>query len=178
MLRGERVQLRPRTAADADVLYELAADLDSWEEREPGVPRPLTREEYDERFARRQTDPGTDQTWVVEHDGRVAGFVGLFGVDPLARSAEVGIALLAEARGRGLGTDALRVLVDFAFTRLNLRRVHLRTLAVNTAALTSYARVGFVEEGRLRESAWVRGEYVDEVLMGLLREGRPEASGD
>ena len=169
MLRGERVSLRPRTAADADVLYELAADLGSWEERGPEPPRPLTREAYDERFAQGQKDSGPDQTWVIEHDGRVVGQIGLFAVDTLARSAEVGVALVAGARGQGLGTDAMRVVVELAFTRLNLRRVHLRTLATNTAALTSYARVGFVEEGRLRESAWVRGEYVDEVLMGLLR---------
>ncbi len=64
------------------------------------------------------------------------------------------------------------MLVEFAFTRLNLRRVHLTTLADNAGALASYRKVGFVEEGRRRESAWVRGRYVDEVVMGLLRSER------
>ncbi len=172
MLTGEQVVLRPRTAEDADVLYGLAADLDSWEERGPQPPRALTRERYDERFAAVQTASGTDQVFVIEHDGEVVGQCELFDVDPLARTAEVGIALLAKARGRGLGTDAVRVLVEFAFTRLNLRRVHLTTLADNAGALASYRKVGFVEEGRRRESAWVRGRYADEVVMGLLRSER------
>lgn len=169
MLTGELVTLRAATAADADALYALAAELETWEERQPRAPRPLTREEWDERFEQAQRDRGDDLRFVVEADGAVAGSCGLFGVDHLARSAEVGIALLAPARGRGLGTDAMRLLVDFAFIRLNLRRVHLTVLADNAAARASYARVGFVEEGRRRESAWVRGRYVDEVLMGLLR---------
>ncbi len=169
MLTGEQVTLRARTAEDADVLYGLAADLDSWEERGPQPPRALTRERYDERHASAQIAGGTDQVFVIEHDGEVVGQCELFDVDPLARTAEVGIALLAQARGRGLGTDALRVLVGFAFTRLNLRRVHLTTLADNAGALASYRKVGFVEEGRRRESAWVRGRYADEVVMGLLR---------
>jgi RimJ/RimL family protein N-acetyltransferase len=171
-LRGELVVLRVRTADDADALYALAADLGTWEERGPQPPRALTRERYDERFAAAQASAGTDQVFVVEHDGSVVGQCELFDVDPLARTAEVGIALIEQARGRGLGTDALRVLVEFAFTRLNLRRVHLSTLADNAGALASYRKVGFVEEGRRRESAWVRGRYVDEVVMGLLRSER------
>jgi RimJ/RimL family protein N-acetyltransferase len=172
VLRGELVTLRAATAADADALYELSAELETWEERQPQPPAPLTREAFDERFERRQKDTGADLRFVVEADGEVAGSCELFGVEHLARSAEVGIALRAPARGRGLGTDALRVLVDFAFTRLNLRRVHLTVLADNAPAVASYTRVGFVEEGRRRESAWVRGRYVDEVLMGLLRPDR------
>ena len=63
------------------------------------------------------------------------------------------------ARGKGYGTDALRVLVRFAFERRNLRRVHLVTLASNAGGLACYRKVGFVEEGRRREHAWVRGGY-------------------
>jgi RimJ/RimL family protein N-acetyltransferase len=89
--------------------------------------------------------------------------------DGLARHASVGISLGLDAAGKGYGTDALRVLVDYAFTRRNLRRVHLIVVASNERAIASYRKVGFVEEGRRREHCWVRGAYVDEVLMGLLR---------
>jgi RimJ/RimL family protein N-acetyltransferase len=87
----------------------------------------------------------------------------------LSRNAEVGIALIAEARGRGVGTEALRQTVEFAFTRRNLRRVFLWVLSSNVAAISAYRKLGFVEEGRHREHAWVRGRYEDEVTMGLLR---------
>ena len=87
----------------------------------------------------------------------------------MARHAEVGIGLVAEARGLGHGAAALRLLVEFGFTRRNLRRLHLEVTASNTGAIGSYRKVGFVEEGRQREHNWVRGQYEDEVTMGLLR---------
>ena len=112
---------------------------------------------------------GSDAGFVIEVDGRMIGHIGLFGFDPLARSAEVGLALAADSRGRGYGTDAMRVIVGFGFERRHLHRIHLTVLASNAIAIASYRKVGFVEEGRLRESAWLRGHYEDELRMGLLR---------
>lgn len=160
------VSLRIRTDADLDILYRIAADLDSWEEREPSAPGPLTRATYDTWLGR--TD---DQTvvFVVDLDGAAVGSASLFNMDALARHAEAGISLLPEVRGRGVGTAAIRQLVEFGFVRRNLRRIHLQAIASNAGALRSYAKAGFVEEGRLREHAWVRGRYEDIVLMGILR---------
>jgi RimJ/RimL family protein N-acetyltransferase len=61
------------------------------------------------------------------------------------------------------------VLVRFLFTGRNLQRVHPETLATNAAALASYRKVGFVPEGVLRCHACADGDYVDTVIMGLLR---------
>lgn len=81
---------------------------------------------------------------------------------------------LPEHQGKGLGKDVLRVLLGYGFRCRNLHRVHLETLASNQAGLRCYRSVGFVEEGRLREAAWVEGGYEDMVLMSVLR---PEWSG-
>jgi hypothetical protein len=81
----------------------------------------------------------------------------MFSSDALARHAEIGLSLLPEHQGRGYGKDVLRVLLGFGFRTRNLRRIHLQTLASNAAALAAYRAVGFVEEGRLREHAWVEG---------------------
>ena len=61
--------------------------------------------------------------FVVDVDGRAVGTADLFGHDSLARHAEAGISLVREARGRGIGTAAIIELVEFGFTRLNLRRI-------------------------------------------------------
>lgn len=167
MLSGELVCLRERREEDETLLYELAADLDTWELRGPEAPRPLTRAEFHEQFT--EAPAPNASLFAITVEDRLVGRCSLFHEDTLARHAEVGIGLLPGVRGRGYGTDALRVLVDFAFTRRNLRRVHLGTVATNAAALACYRKVGFVEEGRMRQHAWVRGEYVDEVVMGLLR---------
>lgn len=168
------VSLRPRTDDDLDVLFRIAADLDTWEERSPEAPSPLTRDRFDVRRARAAegTDPQDAVTFVVDVDGMAVGGASLFGFDSLARHAEAGINLVENARGRGVGSAAIGQLVEFGFVRRNLRRIHLQAIASNTAAIRAYEKAGFVIEGRQREHAWVRGTYEDIVLMGILRAER------
>jgi RimJ/RimL family protein N-acetyltransferase len=165
------VSLRPRTSDDLDVLFRIAADLETWEERNPGAPAPLTRERFDARLARAvDSDPAEDTvTFVVDVDGTAVGSASLFEFDWFARHAEAGISLVPEARGRGIGTAAITQLVEFGFVRRNLRRIHLQAIASNSGAIRAYEKAGFVVEGRLREHAYVRGAYEDIVLMGILR---------
>jgi len=165
------VSLRTRTDDDLDVLYRIAADLDSWEERNTSEPGPLTRAKFDARLASAADGDTSEQTaaFVVDVNGAAVGSASLFDFDSFARHAEAGISLVPEARGRGVGTAAILHLVEFGFVRLNLRRIHLQAIASNTSALRSYEKAGFVPEGRLREHAWVRGAYEDIVLMGILR---------
>ncbi len=165
------VSLRPRTADDLDLLFEIAADLDTWEERNPQGPRPLTREYFDARLARAaESDaPGDPVSLVVDVDGAAVGGASLFDFDSLARHAEAGIALAQTARGRGIGTAAIIQLVEFGFRRHNLRRIHLQAISSNVAAIRAYEKAGFVTEGRQRQHAWVRGAYEDIVRMGILR---------
>jgi RimJ/RimL family protein N-acetyltransferase len=165
------VSLRTRTDDDLDVMYRISADLDSWEERDPSEPGPLTRARFDARVARAADSDASEQSvaFVVDVDGTAVGSASLFDFDSFAGHAEAGISLVPEARGRGVGTAAILQLVQFGFVRRNLRRIHLQAIASNTAALRSYQKAGFVVEGRRREHAWVRGGYEDIVLMGILR---------
>jgi len=165
------VVLRARTDDDLDVLFSIAADLDTWEERGAEGPAPLTRERYLARVARTATDDaaGGAMSFVIDVDGSAVGVATLFGIDTLARHAEAGISLVPDARGRGIGTVAILQLVEFGFVRRNLRRIHLQAIASNAGALRAYEKAGFVVEGRQREHAWVRGAYEDIVLMGILR---------
>lgn len=165
------VLLRTCTDDDLDVLFGIAADLNTWEERSPWAPGPLTREKFAARLARTADSDESESsvTFVVDVDGTAAGSASLFEFDSLARHAEAGISLVPGARGRGIGTDAIAQLVEFGFVRRNLRRIHLQAIASNTAAIRAYEKAGFVVEGRWRQHAWVRGAYEDIVLMGILR---------
>lgn len=167
MLRGKQVVLRPFRDDDLEELHPIWADLDSWAARSPRPPQPLTLSAFQEWYLP-VTSALDGGEFVVEVDGEVIGRCGMFNEDPLARHAEVGIALASSARGQGHGTDALRALVGFLFSARNLHRLHLESLANNAAALASYRKVGFVEEGVLRQHAFADGEYVDTVVMGLL----------
>ncbi|UQA37837.1 GNAT family N-acetyltransferase [Streptomyces sp. HNA39] len=92
------------------------------------------------------------------------------GIDTHNRSARLGLALLPAARGKGYGTDVVATLCHYGFVVRSLHRLQVDTLADNTAMWRSAERNGFVREGVLRSSAWVLGEFVDEVLLGLLVE--------
>lgn len=169
MLSGERVVLREVRTDDLLTLYDIFRDLDTWELRGPAAPGPMTWDGFREWYSYATKGLGKEVELVITVQDEVVGRCAMFNEDQLARHAEVGIDLVAPARGHGYGTDALRVLVDLAFTRRNLRRLHLEAVADNVGALACYRKVGFVEEGRQREHAWVRGHYVDMIAMGLLR---------
>jgi RimJ/RimL family protein N-acetyltransferase len=100
--------------------------------------------------------------------GELAGDALLWGIDLHNRTAHVGISLLPAFRGRRLGTDVVRVLCRYAFAIRGLHRLQAETLADNDAMIQAARRAGFVPEGILRRSAWVNGDFADEVILGLL----------
>lgn len=169
MLAGERVTLRPTRPDDVATFYEWRLDLATWGATTDKPPYPMTFALYQEQYDKAALDEGRVD-FAIEVGGTLVGRAGMFAFDELARNAEVGISFGPEHRGKGYGTEALRVLCAFAFDHRNLHRLWLETLATNEAAIRCYARVGFTEEGRLREQAWVDGTYVDMVRMGLLRD--------
>jgi RimJ/RimL family protein N-acetyltransferase len=172
------VSLRPCTLEDLDLLFEIAADLDTWEERKPQAPRALTRDRFDAQLIGNAGDdsPQAPVSFVIDVDGTAAGSAALFDFDLLARHAEAGINLERKARGRGIGTAAINQLVEFGFVRHNLRRIHLQAISSNVAAIRAYEKAGFVIEGRQRQHAWVRGAYEDIVRMGILRSDQASSS--
>ncbi|MDI9459477.1 MAG: GNAT family protein, partial [Bacillota bacterium] len=75
-----------------------------------------------------------------------------------------------EYQNKGFGTDAMKILIRLCFNQLNLYKVGLNVLSYNERALKVYRRLGFKEEGRLRQERFVDGAYHDLIIMGLLRE--------
>lgn len=88
--------------------------------------------------------------------------------DHSVRTAEYVIMLAPEARGRGLGTAATRLTLDYAFHITNLRMVWLKVLAPNTAGVHAYEKAGFRSAGMLREAGYWLGQVCDEVIMDQL----------
>lgn len=108
--------------------------------------------------------------------GEFVGAVGLGGIDPRSRQAELGIWIARPHWDKGYGTDAVRTICRFGFRELNLQRVFLRVYETNPRGVRSYEKVGFKEEGRLRRGQFVGGRYVDAIVMGLLAEDLVEES--
>ncbi|MEU0475796.1 N-acetyltransferase family protein [Streptomyces olivaceus] len=112
---------------------------------------------------------GPAEHLVAELDGAVVGYVRLGHPTPLASNAHVraihGLAVADAARGHGAGRALVRGAVEEA-RRLGARRLTLRVLGTNTAALALYESEGFVVEGVQPEEFLLDGAYVDDVLMG------------
>jgi RimJ/RimL family protein N-acetyltransferase len=102
------------------------------------------------------------------------GFVLFKNFQPVYQTAELGVRIGVEGeRGKGYGTRAVRLAMDYAWRVLNLHRVSLHVLAHNERAIASYVRAGFVAEGVLREAAFIDGQWRDVVVMGALKSGHP-----
>jgi [ribosomal protein S5]-alanine N-acetyltransferase len=99
-----------------------------------------------------------------------AGTVILHSFDDHHRRAEVGFWLVPEARGRGLGSRAVALAVSWAFEALDLLRVEMTTTPDNAAVVALARRLGFAHEGVLRKRNVERGQRVDVVWFGVLRE--------
>ena len=104
-------------------------------------------------------------------DDRLIGYVGLFDLFKHHGDSLVAIALGERADwGKGYGTDAMRIMLRYAFNELNLRRVGLIVFEYNPRAIRSYEKLGFVHEGRIRGAILREGQRWDWLFMGLLWE--------
>lgn len=133
-------------------------------------PRPMTLEQETAWYDHAANDPNGFTFAIFERaTGRLIGNCGLHGIDWPNRRTEIGIGIgEPDARGKGYGTEATRLLVDFAFTALGLHSVMLWVYEFNPAAIRCYTKVGFREVGRRREARWHNGRYWDEIAMDLL----------
>lgn len=103
-------------------------------------------------------------------DDLIIGFIELDGFDWAAGTAWVGIGVgEREYRGKGFGTDAMKVLLHYAFTEMNLHRVNLNVFDFNRRAVRSYEKAGFKYEGTERERIFKEDQRWDVIDMGILK---------
>lgn len=102
---------------------------------------------------------------------RPIGNANLHNIDRRNRTAELGIMIgEQDARGRGLGTTAVRLLCDWGFNALDLHSIMLETYDWNIAGQKAYAKAGFREIGRRRQARYFAGRYRDVIYYDLLRD--------
>ncbi|WP_380278057.1 GNAT family N-acetyltransferase [Kitasatospora purpeofusca] len=172
MLRGDTIGLRARHEEDIPILLaELYDDVVNSARAEGRPWRPITPGSNDPRLVVDDTNQVNVPFSVVELEGgALVGAATLWGIDTHNRTAHIGLGLLPSTRGKGYGTDVVAALCHYGFVVRGLQRLQIETLADNTAMLRAAERNGFVREGVLRSSAWVLGEFLDQVLLGLLAE--------
>jgi RimJ/RimL family protein N-acetyltransferase len=137
------------------------AEEERWYEgmmQRPEEERPFTIE------VRSQNIDGTD-SWMP------IGNCSLFSFEWRNRNAELGIVIGEKAFwNQGYGSEAVQLLLRHSFNTLNLNRVWLRVYETNPRAIRFYEKIGFVNEGRKRQSEFQDGRFIDTLLMSVLRD--------
>jgi RimJ/RimL family protein N-acetyltransferase len=179
MLRGELTGLRARFPGDAEILHaELYDDVETRvrADSRPWVPIPNgPASPFWAAGTAGESQPADTAIFSVVElaTGGLAGDALLWDIDPHNRSAHLGLSLRPACRGRGLGTDAIRVLCRYGFAIRGLHRLQIETLTDNEAVIRMAEQVGFTREGVIRGADWVNGVWADSVIFGLLDSDRP-----
>lgn len=129
-----------------------------------------TRESLEAWVRKVNSDPRTMfLTMVAKDSGRNIGTVKLGPINWMHRVADLGI-LIGEKSywGKGYATEAIRLMIDFCFERLNLHKVTANCYAANVGSAKAFEKVGFFIEGRRRSHCFVDGEYVDMLQLGMI----------
>jgi RimJ/RimL family protein N-acetyltransferase len=171
VLSGDLVTLRPVQAADAAGLFAM----DDESGRLTGSPRKeddpdWTLHNLQKWYASRaKQDDRIDLSIIERATGEWAGEVVLNELD--VRNESCGFRIALQGRrfyGRGLGTEATRLVTDYAFGTVGVHRIELQVYDFNPRARHVYERVGFVHEGTMRDALRWDGEWIDGHLMGML----------
>lgn len=116
---------------------------------------------------------GSDVVLAIEDikSRKLIGNCGLHRIDPKNHDAIFGITIGDKKyHGRGYGTEAAKLIIDYGFNQLNLHRIGSSVYDFNPRSLNLHKALGFKEEGKLRKKQFKNGEYHDEILLGLLKE--------
>ncbi|MFY2060525.1 GNAT family N-acetyltransferase [Achromobacter xylosoxidans] len=169
MLIGDIVSLTEVRAADSELLYKWinSSITVRFNSSYRPVPLPCHSAWFD--------NIGKDRSKVLfairrHPDGPAIGTVQLIDINAIHRSAELTIRIGEEAdRGKGVGTEALSLALDFAARDLNLQRIWLRVFESNKRAQRAYEKAGFRVEGVMRRAAWIDGKWENELIMAWLK---------
>lgn len=166
MITGERVRLRPVEDADHPDIQRWANQEETWWWED--LERPLSLDDVRDREARARLE---GHPFIIEVDGRSVGRIGLSDVRRRDRIASLSVlAGEPDAWDARFGVEAIRVLLDHAFGRLDLHMVELSCIEANARALAASEAAGFRRDAVLRERSWKDGRWHDRIVMSITRE--------
>ncbi len=172
MICGEGVRFRAIEQSDLAQCQEWLNDPEVIEGLIHITPLSSRDEEnWYEQAMRRDKEERPMAIEVRDGDGwRYVGNIGLLNLEWPARSAEFGIFIGDKSVwNKGYGTQAADLILQHGFQTLNLNRIYLHVFASNLRARRSYEKAGFILEGTLRQAVYRHGEYIDMLVMSILR---------
>ena len=168
-----RVHIRELTLNDTEDRYRWCLDKEvtkhlNMPEKYPPFSREETRAWIDMCINRTN---GYEQKAIMTEEGKHIGWIDLKNIDKLNKHAELGVAI-GDKRywGKGYGLSAMHEMLQWGFEKLELNKIWLRVEIDNERAIKSYRKMGYVEEGILRQDRLRNGEFVDRLRMSMLKD--------
>src|SRR5579859_7729311 len=171
LFTGKLIRLAALTKADRPTIarWDDDAEFDRLMRTEPAMPISVARLEREAERDHHHDDGYGFAIHTLAED-KLIGYCRLTWAQLNHRHAWLAIGIgEAEYRGKGYGTDAMRVLTGYAFRELDLHRLSLNVFSFNTSAIRCYEKVGFVHEVLQRAAIYRDGQRYDSIIMGLLR---------
>ncbi|MGF9909972.1 GNAT family N-acetyltransferase [Brevibacillus porteri] len=167
-LEGERVFLRPIGTEDTELYFRSLFNKET--RMLTGTQNHFTREKIHQYIENKGQDSSSVLLLIClcEND-QVIGDVQIGDIDRNNRNAFIRISIDQNAnQGKGYGSEALLLMLDYGFGILNLHRIELNVFAFNERAILTYEKLGFQREGVQRQALYYNHAYHDSILMSML----------
>ncbi|SMF89799.1 Protein N-acetyltransferase, RimJ/RimL family [Paenibacillus uliginis N3/975] len=171
LFESARIKFRKMTTNDVQMYNQWRNDLEVMTTTSPSLDL-FTEEDTHEFVSHVILGSDTSKSYIIldKQSDRPIGIISLIQLDYKNRNAECIIDIgEKDYWGKGYGTEALRLLLDYAFLELNLHRVSLRVFSFNQKAIHLYEKIGFKHEGASRQAIFRDGAWGDIVQMGILQ---------
>jgi len=166
-LEGERLFLSPISMDDLEQYTAWMNDLSTTIQL--GNASAHVSLAGEKEYLEKHIKEGHNYAIILKSSEVLIGNCSLFDINPVHRTAEVGIFIGDEKhRGQGYGAEALELLLAYGFKILNLNNIMLKVFAFNQRAIRSYEKVGFRIFGRRSQAYYLNGKYYDVIMMEAL----------
>ncbi len=168
-LKNDRVYLRTLKESDAPIMLENTKDEEI--RYMTGTKPDFTLEQIIAHINNVNNDTSRyDFAICLKDNDQMIGELSILEIDNDDKKAGFRISMSSiELTGKGYGTEATKIVLQFVFEELKLNRLQLEVFSHNLRGIRAYEKVGFVKEGVLRESLYYNGDYSDEIIMAILQ---------
>lgn len=170
MFENEKIKIRKLSADDYLLYHEWRNNIEVMKTTSSQLDQ-YTLEETENYILAIMSQSNSKGYMIEEKESsKTVGIISLINIDYKNRSAECIIDIgVKSIWGKGIGKSAISLILEFAFNELNLHRVYLQVYSFNERALNLYQKMGFVMEGRLRQTLYRFGIWHDTILMSILK---------
>ena len=169
--QGDKIRLRALTTDDAGHRFAQSLDSISREEYNIGIELPTSLDQQKAWLEKRGGCKEVNNmiAFAIEtHKQEFVGFANMHSIDERHGKFSFSVIVDRQQRKKGYAEEAVRLILKYGFMERRLRKCNSACAGYNTASIELHRKLGFIQEGRLRQDSFYNGAYHDEILFGLL----------